>query len=326
MNKRLVSGMRSTGKLHIGHYKGALENWLKLQDEYDCFYFVADWHALTTKYMDLADLQNDILEMLADWLALGLDPLKTTIFKQSSVPQHAELALLLSFITPLSWLERCPTYKEQLKELSNKEISTLGFLGYPVLQTADIIMYNASYVPVGEDQQPHVELSREIVRRFNYLYANETFVEPQTLLTQTPRLIGVDGRKMSKSYNNSIYLSDSEPEITAKVRQMVTDPSRIKVSDPGHPEVCSVFYLHEIFNTEEVDEIKSHCKAGKIGCVACKKKLVKVLVEQFAEVKEKREDFLKNPSYLQDVLAQGSTQASKIAAETLEKVRNVMKV
>jgi tryptophanyl-tRNA synthetase len=321
--------MRPTGKLHIGHWQGALVNWVSLQDKYDCFYFVADWHALTTKYSDTLDLKSDGLEMVADWLALGIDHQKSVIFQQSIVKSHAELFLLLSMITPLGWLERCPTYKDQLKELSGSagaEVSNLGFLAYPVLQTADIISYNAKVVPVGEDQLPHLELSREIVRRFHHIYNQEIFVEPQGLLTKTARLLGTDGRKMSKSYNNSIYLSDTPQEIEQKVRAMITDETRIKATDLGHPDVCSVFYMQEIFNLEEVAEIKKDCEAGKIGCVQCKKRLAHVLQNNLAPVKEKREELLKDKDFLMDILKEGSKKASIIADETLEKVKKLMNI
>ena len=326
---RLVSGMRPTGKLHIGHWQGALVNWVGLQDKYDCFYFVADWHALTTKYSDVSNLMDDGLEMVADWLALGIDYKKSVIFQQSMVKSHSELFLLLSMITPLSWLERCPTYKDQIKELAgsaDSEVSNLGFLAYPVLQTADIILYDAKVVPVGEDQLPHLELTREIVRRFQHIYNTEIFVEPQALLTKTPRLLGTDGRKMSKSYNNSIYLSDSALEIEQKVRAMITDETRIKATDLGHPDICSVFYLQEIFNTDEVNEIKANCEAGKIGCVQCKKRLAAVLQTKLAPVREKREEFLKDKDFLMDILREGSKKATIIADETLAKVKKVMNV
>ncbi|MFC1485108.1 tryptophan--tRNA ligase [bacterium] len=323
---RLVSGMRPTGKLHIGHWQGALVNWVDLQDKYDCFYFVADWHAFTTNYADMHDLRQDVFEMAADWMALGVDPKKCTMFIQSRIPEHAELYLLLSMITPLGWLERCPTYKEQLKELRNRDISTLGFLGYPVLQTSDIALYRASYVPVGEDQLPHLELAREIVRRFHHLYHTDLFVEPEGLLTKTPKILGIDGRKMSKSYNNSIYISDTEEETEKKVKMMITDPARIRATDPGHPEICSVFDMQNIFNKEQVECIKKDCIAGKIGCVACKKNLANILNEQLKEVREKRGKIIRNKDFIIDIFEQGCKKAKEISKSTLQEVREAMKI
>ncbi len=324
MKKRLISGMRPTGKLHIGHLLGALVNWVKLQDEYESLFFVADWHALTTKYDETENFKNNSFEMLADWFACGLSYEKCVIFQQSLVKSHSELYLILGMVTPLGWLERCPTYKEQLQNLENKESANLGFLGYPVLQTADIALYKTSLVPVGEDQVPHLELAREIVRRFNFLYKTDLLVEPNALLTKTPRLLGIDGRKMSKSYDNSIYLSDSPLEIDEKVRKMITDPSRIKSTDIGHPEICNVFNMHEIFNEPEKSEIECSCKAGKIGCVECKKKLSANLQNLLAPIREKRQKIIADKSLLLDILREGSKKAQGIAEQNLAEIRSVM--
>ena len=260
----ILSGMRPTGALHLGNYFGALENWVKLQDEYECYFFVADWHALTTGYEDTSQIKNNINDLVIDWLSAGLDPEKCVIFLQSSIKEHAELHLLFSMTTPLSWLLRCPTYKDQINQLKDKNITTYGFLGYPCLQAADILIYKAGFVPVGEDQLPHLELTREIARRFNYLFG-EVFPEPQAILTKAKVLPGTDGRKMSKSYGNTIALSDSPDTIRKKVSSMITDPARIRKDDPGHPEVCTVFSFHKVFNENEVPEIEQHCRGGKIG-------------------------------------------------------------
>jgi len=269
----ILSGMRPTGALHLGNYFGALENWVKLQDEYECYFFVADWHALTTGYEDTSQIKNNINDLVIDWLSAGLDPEKCVIFLQSSIKEHAELHLLFSMTTPLSWLLRCPTYKDQINQLKDKNITTYGFLGYPCLQAADILIYKAGFVPVGEDQLPHLELTRELQEEFNYLFG-EVFPEPQAILTKAKVLPGTDGRKMSKSYGNTIALSDSPDTIRKKVSSMITDPARIRKDDPGHPEVCTVFSFHKVFNENEVPEIEQHCRGGKIGCVQCKKNLL----------------------------------------------------
>ncbi len=271
----VLSGMRPSGKLHLGNYFGALANWLQLQKQYRCYYMVADWHALTSEYGDTSGVEASVWDMVLDWLACGLDPAQCVIFRQSWVPQHAELHLLLSMMTPLSWLERVPTYKEQMQEMKNRDLSTYGFLGYPLLQSADILLYKAKRVPVGEDQLAHLELTREVARRFNHLYGN-VFPEPQALLSKSPKVPGTDGRKMSKSYNNAVLLSDSKEEITAKVKTMYTDPKKIRVDDKGHPEGCVVCATHTLY-TPEFKEIESRCKAGTIGCVACKNRLIETL-------------------------------------------------
>ncbi len=324
-DKVILSGMRPTGKLHLGNYFGALENWLRLQDEYKCFFFVADWHALTTVYEDTGDIGKNVRDVVIDWLSTGLDPQKCVIFLQSRVKQHAELYLLFSMITPLSWLTRCPTYKDQLLQIKDKNISTYGFLGYPCLQAADILMYNADFVPVGEDQLPHVELTREIARRFNYLYG-KTFKEPQPKLTVSKVLPGTDGRKMSKSYNNTIALSDSPEEMGKKVGRMVTDPARIRKDDPGHPDVCSVFAYHKLFNPDEVKSVEFSCRKGEIGCVQCKRNLVSKMQEFLTPIYERRIELEKNEDYITEVIEQGSLKASQEADRIMGMARQAMKI
>lgn len=321
MSKKIVlSGARPTGDLHLGNYFGALHNWVSLQDEYECNFFIADWHALTTGYADTSDLRKNCIGLMADFLACGLDPQKSTIFMQSLVPQHAELFLLFAMSTPLSWLERCPTYKDQLNQLKEKDITTYGFLGYPCLQASDILMYMADYVPVGEDQLPHLELTREISRRFNHLYG-QTFPEPQPLLTKSKVLPGTDGRKMSKSYGNTISFSDTPEEVRKKVMNMVTDPARIHRTDPGHPEICPVFAFHKVFSENEVDTIESQCRAGEIGCVQCKKKLAEKLAAFHTPIHEKRSSLLENEADLIDMVEKGSAKARLQAEQTMAKVR-----
>ncbi|MEW6189652.1 MAG: tryptophan--tRNA ligase [Actinomycetota bacterium] len=317
---RVVSGYRPTGKLHLGHYHGTLTNWIRLQDEYESFFFVADWHALTTRYDDVASLQEDINEMIIDWVAAGLDPGKCVIFKQSSVPEVAELSLYLSMLTPLAWLERCPTYKEQLRELKGKEIATHGFVGYPVLQTADIILYHGEFVPVGEDQLPHLELAREIVRRFNNLYG-DYFPEPQPLLSPIKKLLGIDGRKMSKSYNNAVNLSDSPDEIGRKIRMAITDPQRIYRTDPGHPDICLVFSLHELYSSHEIQDIREKCEGAIRGCTDCKDLLAERISDFHAEFRKKRAQLERDPDLVRTILEQGAEKARPIAGATLREVR-----
>lgn len=321
----MLSGMRPTGALHLGNYFGALENWVQLQKEYDCYFFIADWHALTTAYEDTSDIKKNIDDIVIDWLSAGLDPEMCTIFLQSSVKEHAELHLLFSMCTPLSWLYRCPTYKDQLSQLKEKNIATYGFLGYPCLQAADILIYKANAVPVGEDQVPHVELTREIARRFNYLFG-DVFPEPDSKLTKAKVLPGTDGRKMSKSYNNTIALSDDPETVRKKVMSMITDPARIKKDDPGHPEICAVFAFHKVFNEEGVAEIESLCKSGGIGCVQCKKNLVAKMAETLTPIYERRQDLLKKPDYIREVVENGNERARKRAAATMIDVRKAMKI
>jgi tryptophanyl-tRNA synthetase len=324
---RVVSGMRPTGKLHLGHLVGALNNWAPLQDKYDCFYFVADWHALTSDYADTSCIVKNAYDMVADWIAAGLDPEKSTLFVQSLVPEHAELNLLLSMTIPIPWLERVPTYKEQMEQITDKDLSTLGFLGYPLLQTADIIIYNAHYVPVGEDQVPHLELSREIVRRFHNFYG-ELFVEPQPLLTTFPRLPGLDNRKMSKSYGNTIDLSDEADAVVKKVRQMYTDPKRVRADVPGTVEGNPVFMYHDAFNpdTAEVEDLKARYRAGKVGDVEVKTKLAKALNAHLEPMRARRAQLMAKPSGLKEILVEGSRKARGIAAETMQRVRDAVKL
>jgi tryptophanyl-tRNA synthetase len=319
--------MRPTGKLHLGHLVGALNNWAPLQDTYDCFYFVADWHALTSDYADPSGIVRNAYDMVADWIAAGLDPEKSTIFVQSLVPEHAELFLLLSMSIPIPWLERVPTYKEQIEQLSDKDLSTVGFLGYPLLQTADVIIYNAQYVPVGEDQVPHLELSREIVRRFHNFYG-ELFVEPQPLLTTFPRLPGLDNRKMSKSYGNTIDLSDDAETVTKKVRQMYTDPKRIRADVPGTVEGNPVFMYHDAFNpdTAEVEDLKTRYRAGKVGDVEVKTKLARALNAHLEPMRARRAEVVARPETVREILHEGSRKARGIAQDTMERVRDAMKL
>jgi tryptophanyl-tRNA synthetase len=325
-NKRVLSGMRPSGKLHFGHFHGVLENWLKLQKGHECFFFVADWHALTTEYNNPSNIQDNIKEMVIDWLSVGIDSEASTIFLQSAVKEHAELHLLLSMITPLSWLERNPTYKEQVDEVKDRDLHTYGFLGYPVLQTADIIIYKANVVPVGIDQAPHLELSREITRRFNFLYG-ETFPEPQTLLTETAKLLGTDGRKMSKSYNNAIFLSDPPDVIEKKILPMMTDPARQRRTDKGNPEVCPVYFLHKIYSASEtIKWVEEGCKTAGIGCIECKKSLIPSIIKRLEPIQKKRAEIMKNPNIVNEVLNRGNAKAKQIAQETMSGVRKALKL
>jgi tryptophanyl-tRNA synthetase len=327
LRKRVLSGMRSTGKLHLGNYIGALDNWVRMQDEYQCFFEVADWHALTTDYADTSQVKRNSLEVALDWLAAGLDPEKSVIFIQSHVPAHAELHLLFSMITPLGWLERVPTYKEQRDNIKDKDLGTYGFLGYPVLQSADILLYKGEVVPVGEDQVAHVELTREIARRFNGFYGKRenVFPEPQSLLTVAPKLPGTDGRKMSKSYGNAILLTDPEPVVRAKLKTMVTDPARVRRTDPGNPDVCPVGDLHKIFSSKEtLAKVDAGCRSAGIGCIECKGWAADALVQLLNPMQERRKKFEENPRLAWDILEAGSARARKVAAETMESVRESM--
>jgi tryptophanyl-tRNA synthetase len=379
--KRVLSGMRPTGRLHIGHYFGALANWIQLQEQYDCYYFVADWHALTTDYADASQVAANRIEIATDWLAAGLDPAKCTMFVQSWVPDHAELHLLLSMVTPLAWLERVPTYKEQLEQIKDKDLHTYGFLGYPLLQAADIVIYDADFVPVGEDQVPHVELTREIVRRFNAAYGHvrwqklpakkiaallstaglaaehrpdrfaelerlvrswsleerlsrlanakvpmqRVLVEPDVLLTEVPRLPGTDGRKMSKSYNNTIWLSESDDAIREKVRGMMTDPQRVRRSDPGRPEVCPVFAWHKLFSPPEtIAWADRECRVAGIGCVDCKNAMVEGLLRWIEPIRARRREFEAQPGRVREILEEGSKKARKVTRKTMKRVREAV--
>ena len=323
---RILSGMRPTGALHLGNYLGALENWVSLQDRYECFFFIADWHSLTSDYADTSAICGNAIDVATDWLAAGLDPARSTLFVQSLVPQHAELHLLLSMIVPVPWLERVPTYKEQQQQLSDKDLSTYGFLGYPLLQTADIIIYKANAVPVGEDQAPHVEISREIVRRFNNLYG-EVFPEPQTLLTEAKRIPGTDGRKMSKSYGNAIFLKDDPETVRQKLRPMITDPARKRRTDPGDPDKCPVFDLHRAFSPAGTREwAAAGCRSAGIGCLDCKARLAEHMLERLAGVHARRPEFAKRPDSVWDILLEGSKRAREVAEATMEDVRGAMKI
>jgi tryptophanyl-tRNA synthetase len=361
--KRVLSGMRSTGKLHLGNYVGALENWVRMQDEYDCFFFIADWHALTTDYADTSRLKENSVDVLLDWLAAGLDPAKCVMFIQSHVPTHAELHLLLSMITPVGWLERVPTYKEQRENIKGKDLDTYGFLGYPVLQSADILIYKADVVPVGEDQVAHIELTREIARRFNGFYAKPfvirrqgtrvvtsdgkevqlesgveldpkadyvihpepVFPEPAALLTPAPRLPGTDGRKMSKSYGNALLLTDSEPVVRQKLKTMVTDPRRIKRTDRGDPDVCPVGDLHKIFSSKEtMAKVYEGCRSAGIGCIECKSWVADALVKILNPMQERRKKYEDNPRLAWDILEAGSARAREVAGGTMDEVRKAM--
>jgi tryptophanyl-tRNA synthetase len=354
--KRVLSGMRPTGKLHLGNYVGALQNWVRMQDEYECFFCVVDWHALTTDYADTSRVKENSLEVAFDWLAAGLDPEKSVLFLQSHVPAHAELHLLFSMITPLGWLERVPTYKEQRDNIKDKDLGTYGFLGYPLLQAADILIYKADCVPVGEDQVAHVELTREIARRFNGFYPKSVesekltlaqrewctakygevlfntayvvepvFPEPQSLLTPAAKLPGTDGRKMSKSYGNTIMLADPEPVVRQKLKTMVTDPARVRRSDPGNPDVCPVGDLHKIFSEKAtMAKVNEGCRSAGIGCIECKSWAADALVTLLNPMQERRKKFEENPRLAWDILEAGTERARKAAGETMEDVRAAM--
>ena len=337
--QRILSGMRPTGKLHLGNYVGALANWVKLQDQYDCFFFIADWHALTSDYADTSQVKQNSIEVILDYLAAGLDPKRCTMFIQSHVPQHAELHLLLSMITPLGWLERVPTYKEQQENITNKDLTTYGFLGYPVLMSADIMMYQGEYVPVGVDQVAHVEITREIARRFNGFYPRSpkrgdkdpprtyVFPEPQALLTPSPKLPGTDGRKMSKSYGNSILMSDPEAVIRQKLKTMVTDPARVRRNDPGNPDVCPVGDVHKIFSSEDtLQKVYAGCRSAGIGCIECKSWAADGLMKVLAPMQERRWHYEQNPREAWNVLEDGAVRASRAAEATMEEVREAMKM
>jgi len=319
--------MRPTGKLHLGNYVGALQNWVGMQDQYECYFCVVDWHALTTDYADTSMVKENSLEVVFDWLAAGLDPAKSVIFMQSHVQAHAELHLLLSMITPLGWLERVPTYKEQRENIKDKDLGTYGFLGYPVLQAADILVYKANVVPVGEDQVAHIELTREIARRFNGFYgtAKPVFPEPQSLLTPAPKLPGTDGRKMSKSYGNTIMLADPEPVVRQKLKTMVTDPARVRRSDPGNPDVCPVGDLHKIFSSKEtLAKVNEGCRSAGIGCIECKGWAADALLQLLSPMQERRRKFEENPKLAWDILEAGTKRARQTSCETMDDVRAAM--
>jgi tryptophanyl-tRNA synthetase len=323
--KRVLSGMQASGRLHIGNLVGALQNWVALQEKYDCYYFVADWHALTTGYADTSAIRASTEDILLNFLSAGLDPERSTIFLQSSVLQHAELHLLLSMITPLGWLERVPTYKEKKEELKDRDLSMYGFLGYPVLQSADILIYGADYVPVGVDQLPHLEITREIARRFNHLYGAPVLTEPEGLLTEFPKVPGTDGRKMSKSYQNAVYLSDPPELVEQKLRTMKTDPARMRRTDRGDPEKSPVFQLHKIFSTAgEREEVAEGCRSASIGCIDCKKVLIRNVFTAMEPIWERRSALLSDPSIIMEAVSKGTEKATRVAGETMAAVRERM--
>ena len=327
LRKRVLSGMQPSGLLHLGNYLGALENWKQLQAEYDCYFFVADWHALSTNYADTSRIREFVRELLIDWLAAGIDPRRTTVFIQSHIPEHAILHLLFSMMIPISWLERNPTYKEKQEEIKEKDLSTYGFLGYPVLQAADILLYKPDFVPVGKDQLPHLELTREVARRFNDLYKQPVFPQPKEHLTKFPKVLGTDGRKMSKSYGNTINLSDSEPVVRQKLKTMVTDPARVRRMDPGNPDVCPVYDFHKIFSPLPIiEQINRECRTAAIGCIDCKKLVADRLVETLAPIWEARATLTKNPAHLDEIVGEGSRKAGTVAKATLKDVTEAMKI
>jgi tryptophanyl-tRNA synthetase len=328
--KRVVSGMRPTGRLHLGHFHGAVKNWIEISKTAECFFFSADWHALTSEYKDTSGVGQAQREMFADWVACGLDPERSTLFIQSHVKQHAELYLLLGMIAPLGWLERVPTYKEQQEQLREKDLNNYGFLGYPVLQTADVSLYGADAVPVGQDQVAHIELSREIVRKFNHHFgtpAKPVLVEPRAYLTDVPKILGLDGRKMSKSYGNAVELGEDPVTARKRIMQAVTDPARMRRNDPGHPEVCPIFYLHKAYSPPATIElVDRECRVAGIGCVDCKKMLLESLVPALEKHREARAELDRNPGRLDELVQLGTSKASKVAEETMTAVREAVKL
>ncbi|SPP65835.1 tryptophan--tRNA ligase [Nitrospira lenta] len=325
--KRVLSGMQPSGLMHLGNYLGALENWKALQEDYECFFFVADWHALSTNYADTSRIREFVRELLIDWLAAGIDPKRSTVFIQSHIPEHAVLHLLLSMMVPVSWLERNPTYKEKQDEIKEKDLSTYGFLGYPVLQAADILLYKPDFVPVGKDQLPHLELTRELARRFNDIYKKPVFPEPKEHLTKFPKVLGTDGRKMSKSYGNTINLSDTEPVVRQKLKTMVTDPARVRRTDPGNPDVCPVYEFHKIYSPPAVQaQINTDCRTAAIGCIDCKKLVADEIVARMAPMWEARASLISHPSRIDEIAQEGSQRAAIIAKATLAEVNEAMKI
>jgi len=323
MKKKMLTGFRPTGKLHLGHLHGNIINMIENQKNYENFFFLVDWHALSTEYQNTKNIKSDLIECAVDLVALGIDPDLTHIYRQSDIPQISELTLYFSMITPLSWLERCPTYKEQMKELKSKDLSTLGFLDYPVLMAADILIVNSDIIPVGEDQLPHLEITREIARRFNYLYG-DYFTEPKEMLSKSTRVPGTDGRKMSKSYNNAIFLSDDFKTISKKVRMMITDPKRIHLKDPGHPEVCNIFDFYKIYRGKEIGAIEQRCRDGKIGCTQCKDELSEIIFKSLEQFRERRNSIKKDINYIYDILEEGKRYVTKIAGKIISDVRKKM--
>lgn len=324
MTKTVFSGMRPTGKLHLGHLVGALKNWLELQEKHRCIFSIVDWHAFMGEYEQAESIPNYILEMAIDWIACGIDPGKSILFVQSQVPEHLELQMIFSCITPLGWLERNPTYKEQLREIKTRDLQTHGFLGYPVLQAADILLYKAHYVPIGEDQLPHLELTRELSRRFNHIYKTNFFHDCEAILTQTPRLLGMDGRKMSKSYQNAINLSDPGEEIKRKAKGMFTDPKRIRITDLGHPDECNVYSYYKLFYSSKMKEAHEWCSQAQKGCTDCKMILAENLIDYLKPIRERRKELEANKKRIREILEEGRKQASQIAQETMKEVREVV--
>ncbi|MDR2676923.1 MAG: tryptophan--tRNA ligase [Endomicrobium sp.] len=325
MRKRVLSGMRPTGRLHLGHYFGALHNWINFQHDYECYYMSADWHALTTNYVNTSEIDKNTLEMIADWIAVGIDPQKSTLFKQSKILQHSELFLILSMITPLRWLQRCSTYKKQINEDRNENLNGYGFLGYPVLQAADILLYKAHIIPVGKDQLSHLEFTREIMRRFNNFYGKIFVIEPKEALTKIARVPGLDGRKMSKSYNNSILLGENNDILKNKVKSMFTDPLKIRKNTPGHPENCVVFGFYKILDFKCSKKRSEECKIGMIGCVVCKSELVEILTEFMAPLTNERKKLISDKAYLDEILKKGCQKATEIASETMKEIHEALK-
>lgn len=324
MKKTVFSAMRPTGKLHLGHLVGALHNWIELQKKHQCIFSIVDWHALMGEYEQSRDIRSNMIDMAIDWLACGIDPEKSIIFIQSDVPEHLELQMIFACITPLGWLERNPTYKEQLREITTRDLQTYGFLGYPVLQAADILLYRANAVPIGEDQLPHLELTREISRRFNHIFKADFFSDCEAILTQTPRLLGLDGRKMSKSYNNAINLSDTPEEIQKKVKTMFTDPKRLRLKDPGHPDECNVYSYYEVFAPQLKKDVYNWCAGAQKGCTDCKMILAQNLTDVLSEISEKRQQLSKDRDKIADILIDGRTRARKIAQETIQEIKGIV--
>ena len=324
MRKIVFSAMRPTGKLHLGHLVGALHNWVKLQEEYDCVFSIADWHAYMGEYEQSKEIPNYIYDMAIDWIACGIDPERSTIFVQSHVPEHLELQMIFSCLTPLGWLERNPTYKEQLREITSRDLQSYGFLGYPVLQAADILLYKANVVPIGEDQLAHIELTREIARRFNHIYKTDFFPNCDALLTKTSRLLGLDGRKMSKSYKNAINLSEPEADLKKRVRMMITDPARIKLTDPGHPDICNVYDYYGVFANSKKSEVREWCTKAQKGCTDCKMILADHLIEYLKPIVQKRHELAQNKDRIHEILQEGKIKAQKMARQTMDNVREII--
>ncbi len=322
--KKVFSAMRPTGKLHLGHLVGALHNWLEFQKKYPCIFSIVDWHALMGEYENSKTISENIVDMTIDWLACGIDPDKSIIFVQSDVPEHVELQMILSCITPLGWLERNPTYKEQLREITTRDLQTYGFLGYPVLQAADILLYKANLVPIGEDQLPHLELTREISRRFNHIFKTDYFEDCEAILTKTPRLLGLDGRKMSKSLNNTINLGEPQKDLEKKVKSMVTDPKRIKLSDPGHPHECNVYSTYEVFAPEKTKDVYAWCTKAQKGCTECKSILAESLLKTLEPIRVKRDALSKDRDRIKDILSEGKKKARAIAQKTMHEIREIV--